>query len=77
MAEILINLDNLLIGDLEKIDKASRNELPITELVEMLDKVVDGGVRHLPVTVLNDITKALTEAVTAAANPEAVEEEGN
>lgn len=72
-----IDLTNMLIGDLETIDKAGRNELPITELIDVLDRVVVGGARHLPVTVINDITTALMEEITAVANPESAEAGGN
>lgn len=79
--KIHIDLSSLTIGDLEIIDKASRNELPITELVDVLDRAVKGGARHLPVTALNDITEALGKAfaavAVASAHINSAEAEGN
>lgn len=67
--EIRINLDALAIGDLETLDKAGRNELPIAVLVDLLDRIVEGGVRHLPLTALPQIVQALNAEVEKLANP--------
>ncbi len=67
--EIKIDLDNLLIGDLETLDRAGKNDLPMTELVGFLEKVVVGGVRHLPMSRLGTIIEALTGAIGEASNP--------
>ena len=67
--EIKINLDNLTIGDLELMDQAARGEIPMAELVDLLDRVVEGGVRHLPLTALKDIVAALNAEVERLTNP--------
>ncbi len=67
--EIKIDLDNLLIGDLETLDRAGKNDLPMTELVGFLEKVVVDGVRHLPMSRLGIIIEALTAAIGEASNP--------
>ena len=64
MEEITISLNNLTFGDLEKLDKAARNELTPAELIELLDRVVEGDVRVLPLTTMPDIIAALSEAMT-------------
>jgi len=61
--EIKVNLDQLTIGDLETLDAAARGEIPMARLVELLDRVVEGGVRHLPLTALRDITAALNAEI--------------
>lgn len=67
--EIVVNLDKLLIGDLRTLDRAGRRDLPTGELIDFLDKIVEGGVSHLPLYRLNEITDALGEAVTQSTNP--------
>lgn len=62
--KIDISLDNLTFGDLEKLDKASRNELTPMELIELLDRVVEGDVRELPLTTMPQIIAALGAAMT-------------
>ena len=66
---IKVDMDLLLIGDLETLDRAASKKLPTSELIKFLDRIVVGGVRHLPLTRLSDITDALGEAVKDAADP--------
>jgi len=68
--KIEVNLDNLTIGDLETLDRAADGELPMAELVDLLDRVVDGDVRALPLTAMGDIVTQMNEAVDDMANPE-------
>ena len=68
--KVNVNLDNLMIGDLETLDRASAGDLPMTELVNLLDRVVEGNVRELPLPAMRDIVEALNEQVDALANPE-------
>lgn len=65
--EIKVTLENLTIGDLEVLDRASRNELSPGELVDFLDRVVVGGARALPLSALGDIVQALTTALAGLA----------
>lgn len=62
---ISINLDALTVGDLVLLDKAARGEIPMSDLVDLLDRVVEGGVRHLPLTALPKIIEALNAEVSA------------
>lgn len=64
--EIRVNLEKMTIGDLELLDRAGKGQLPMNELLDLLDRVVDGGARHLPVTVLGDIVEAIGAAVEEA-----------
>jgi hypothetical protein len=66
---VQIDLEHLLIGDLEFLERAGNKDLPPSELVDFLDRVVVGGVRHLPLGRLVSIVEALGEAVSEAANP--------
>lgn len=65
--EIHVNLEALTIGDLETLDAAARGELPMARLVDLLDRVVEGGVRHLPLTALPEITRALNAEIARLA----------
>lgn len=61
--EIKVTLENLTIGDLEVLERASRNELRPGELLDFLDRVVIGGVRSLPLSTLGDVVQALAAAL--------------
>lgn len=67
--EIKIDLDNLTIGDLETLDSAGRRELPMKDMIAFLERVVVGGVRHLPLSRMGAIIDALGEAIGEATNP--------
>lgn len=64
-----INFDNLTIGDLELIDKAGRRDLPISDMLDLLDRIVVGGARQLPLAHMQAIFSALNEKIAEAANP--------
>jgi len=66
---ITVLIDRMTIGDLELMDRAARNELPASELVEFLDRITEDDVRSLPITKLRDITQELQRAVEEASNP--------
>lgn len=61
--EIKVTLENLTIGDLEVLDRASRNELRPGELLDFLDRVVVGGARSLPLSALGDVVQALASTL--------------
>jgi hypothetical protein len=67
--DIKVQLDALTIGDLERMDAAARGEVPMSQLIDLLDRVVVGGVRHLPLTALSDIIAALSAAIAEMSNP--------
>jgi len=66
--EIEIDLDTLTIGDLETLDRAAQGNLPMSELVDLLDRVVAGGARHLPLSAMRKIIAALNDQIAAVAN---------
>lgn len=67
--EVEIDLDGLLIGDLELLDKAKDGDLPAKEMVGFLDRIVKGGVRHLPMRYLGVIIEQLGDAISESVNP--------
>lgn len=68
--KIKVDLDNLTIGDLETLERAQDGKLPITELIDLLDRIVDGDVRGLPFSAMHEIVERMNEAVAEMANPE-------
>jgi len=63
--EVRISLDALTIGDLVILDQAARGDLPAAALVELLDRVVIGGARQLPLAAMTDIVNALNREIAA------------
>lgn len=70
---IVVNIDNLTIGDLEVLDKAQRKETNITDMLDLLDRVVEGGVRHLPLSAMQTIVDRIQEEVQKTTNPQSGE----
>lgn len=68
--EVDVNLDELTIGDLETIDKSRRGEIPVSEMLDLLDRVVVGGARHLPLRAMREIVERLEKEINAEANPQ-------
>lgn len=69
LIEVVIDLDGLLIGDLEVLDRAKDGNLPMKELVAFLDRVVVDGVKHLPMRYFSTIVDQLGDAIAESANP--------
>lgn len=67
--EVDVNLDALTIGDLETIDKSRRGELAVAEMLDLLDRVVVGGARHLPLRAMRDIVERLQQEMDVISNP--------
>jgi hypothetical protein len=69
--EIEIDLDELLIDDMEILDRAKDDNLPAGELLAFLDRIVVGGVknRKMPMRYLALIMKELGEAISESVNP--------
>ena len=61
--EISVNLDTFLIGDLRALDMAEDKSPKI--LVNLLDRVVEGGARHLPLRYIHHIGKQLRDEMAA------------
>lgn len=67
--KIDVHLERLTIGDLEVFDKFSRNETTLTEMIDFLQRVIDGDVRSMPMTSLASIMEAVTTGLSEAKNP--------
>lgn len=62
--EIVVNMEKMTISDLELLDQS--DQMSGKELIEFLDRIVEGDVRALPITALPQIVdaiKAQSEAV--------------
>jgi len=70
--EIRINLDEMYIDDLEVLEGFQSGGGKATEFLDLLDRVVEGGVRgrKLPFTMLREIGRELMAELREAANPE-------
>jgi hypothetical protein len=68
--ELKVDVSGLTFGDLEKIDSASAGSMPMRDVIPLLDKMVVGGVRHLPITAMPAILKAVEAAMKDIGNPE-------
>ena len=68
--KITLDFDKLTIGDLELLDRAGRGEPVTSEIIALLDRIVEGGVRHLPLSRLPEVVEALTDAIGQLTNPE-------
>lgn len=77
MSDIIvsIDIDKMTIGDLELLERAGRNELDVSDLIDFLDRVTAEDVRSLPIVALGQIVQQLNDEVSIAANPQT--DEGN
>ena len=66
MTDIVINIDNLTFGDMEVIDGWGKGQTDYKDALDVLDRVVEGGVRHLSLARIRDITDAIEAAVASA-----------
>lgn len=66
--EIRINLDRLTFDDLPRLMRAGEGVLSADELVELLDRIVEGGVRSRPLTLMPQIIAALNNAMSSLKN---------
>lgn len=60
--QVTVDLDKLTIGDLPLLEQLGREELTAQEVVDFLDGVIEGGVKHLPLSTMPEITAAFREA---------------
>ena len=68
--EIIVNSDNLLVGDLRILERAQSGDIEADELIAFLDRVIEGDVEQIP---LIPAIQALNEMVSGASNPESPE----
>jgi hypothetical protein len=67
--KIKIDWSALTIGDLVLFDRFQDGSASQTDLVQLLDRVVEGGASHLPLTALHDIMSALQTSMTDMVDP--------
>lgn len=67
--QIEVHLDRLTIGDLEVLERFSKQETSATELIDFLDRIIDGDVRSLPLAEMGNIIDAVQAGVGEAKNP--------
>jgi len=67
--EIKINLDKLTFGDLEMALDYEDGKTPVKELLPFLNRVVVGGVKHIPLNAMPAIMDALSDALAGMGNP--------
>jgi hypothetical protein len=72
MDAIKINLDAFTIGDMALLMKlgGGNNAALMPEIIDMLGRVVVGGVDHLPAVKFGDVLTQLMNEYSAAANPQ-------
>lgn len=67
--EIKVDISKMTFGDMEMALKIDGGDANIAEILPFLDRVVVGGVKHLPLSAMPQILDALTLAFAALANP--------
>lgn len=79
--KIKVDIEQMTIPDLAvltNMGKLSEKELPdMAPLVEMLERVVVGGVSKIPATALQDVMAALNEAMATVIKSDSEDPEGN
>ena len=67
---IEIDIDQLTIDDLEFVEKLSADEVPLTEIVSFLKRVLPDGYK-LPLRAVPKLTDAVISAIGGASDPNA------
>lgn len=62
--EIVVDVMSLTFGDLEMAMTFDPKTTSILEIMPFLNRVVKGGVKHLPLTAMPQIMDAITQALT-------------
>ncbi len=70
--ELRIEADRLTLDDLETLDRAGAGDARWIEVMDLLDRVIEGGARgkDIPLTQLPIIVERISEAVSGLFNPE-------
>jgi hypothetical protein len=74
VTNIKINPDALTIGDIALFmgaDAGTDASAMMPKIIDMLERVVVGGVRHLPATSLSDVLAEVMRQWSEVANPKA------
>ena len=66
MADIVVNIDALTFGDMEIIDRWGKGQTEFKDALDVLDRVIEGGVRSMPITRAEELMTAIYAAVDAA-----------
>lgn len=64
--EVRVNPDKMTLDDLVILGRAGKKQLKPTEMRNFMDKIVEGGVRGKPLTLMSQIVTALGAAVSQA-----------
>lgn len=68
--DIRIHLDGMTVADLPLVHRMRRGEALDHEVVELFDRVVEGGSGSIPLPALGEACRALYAAIFRAADPE-------
>lgn len=71
--EIQVNLEGLTFDDLQILEEVSGKDVSFKQMKAVLDKVVVGGVGHLPVTLMPQIAEVLKVKIKEMGNPVAAD----
>lgn len=71
MDEIKVNLSAFTIGDLSLLMQlgGGNNAALMPQIINMLNRVVEGGINHLPATQFGGVLTMVMDAYSAASNP--------
>jgi hypothetical protein len=64
--EIVVDIHKLTVGDIRKLVRAQHGDISFEELVDILDKAVEGGIDDLPAPELTSVAVKVFEAFAAA-----------
>lgn len=67
---ITVDISKMVLSDLEILDNAQvPGKANMKQMLDLLDRVVVGGARSLPLNALPQILEAINKAITEASNP--------
>lgn len=66
--DIKIDTHALTFGDIEMAMQFENGDVPVAQVIPFLNRVVVGGVRHLPLDAMPAIMEALTDAFSEMGN---------
>jgi len=79
-SKIVIDMGSLTFGDLEVLESlsegAENGDFKAGDMVGFLDRVVEGGVRDLPLSQMSEVVESLTAAMASVMETDSESEEG-
>ena len=67
--EIRVDVSELELGDVEKLMEGGANALPFKDQLDLLDRVVIGGARHVKIKDVPLVMEAIQKAIDEFSNP--------